>query len=95
MNAYETTATVNEQGQVHLAGLPFGPGTEVEVKISRKPASQTESADDAAWTVARHRMRELFANTQGFRNTPSAAPPCRNSTTMADVTRPFDPQPQP
>ena len=28
------TGARNEQGQVHLAGLPFGPGTEVEVKIS-------------------------------------------------------------
>ena len=70
MNAYETTATVNEQGQVHLAGLPFGPGTEVEVKISLKPAPQVASADDAAWVAARQRMRELFATTKGFRNTP-------------------------
>ena len=70
MNAYETTATVNEQGQVHLAGLPFGPGTEVEVKISPKAALQVASADDAAWTAARQRIRELFANTKGFRNTP-------------------------
>jgi hypothetical protein len=36
MNAYETTATVEDQGQVHLAGVPFGPGTEVAVTIREK-----------------------------------------------------------
>ena len=34
MNSYETTATVEEQGQVHVAGVPFAPGTEVEITIS-------------------------------------------------------------
>jgi hypothetical protein len=72
MNAYETTATVNEQGQVHLSGVPFGPGTEVEVTISPKsqPTPAVAAADDAAWIAARQRMRELFATTKGFRNTP-------------------------
>jgi hypothetical protein len=36
MNAYETSATVEEQGQLNLAGLPFAPGTEVEITIRPK-----------------------------------------------------------
>ena len=34
MNSYETSATVEDQGQVHLDGVPFAPGTEVEVTIT-------------------------------------------------------------
>jgi len=36
MNTFETTATVEDQGQVRVAGVPFEPGTEVEVTISPK-----------------------------------------------------------
>ena len=36
MTTYETSATVEEQGQVRVAGVPFAPGTAVEVTI--KPA---------------------------------------------------------
>lgn len=36
MQAYETSATVEPNGQVHLAGVPFAPGTQVEVIISPK-----------------------------------------------------------
>ena len=36
MNAYETSTTVQGQGEIHLAGVPFQPGTEVEVTISPK-----------------------------------------------------------
>ena len=41
MQTYETSATVEDQGQVHVAGVPFEPGTQVEVTI-------TPSQDDAA-----------------------------------------------
>lgn len=42
MQTYETSATVEDQGQVHVAGVPFAPGTEVEVTISakRRPAEE-------------------------------------------------------
>jgi hypothetical protein len=42
MNTYETSATVEDQGQVRVAGVPFAPGTEVEVTISpkRRPAEE-------------------------------------------------------
>jgi hypothetical protein len=33
MNPFETTATVQDQGQLHLAGVPFAPGTQVEVTV--------------------------------------------------------------
>jgi hypothetical protein len=42
MNTYETTATVEDQGQVRVAGVPFAPGTEVEVTISAKRRSAEE-----------------------------------------------------
>lgn len=71
MNTYETSATVQEQGRVLVAGVPFAPGTEVEVMISPKVRAAGEvSADDEAWAAARARMRDLFRTTNGFRNSP-------------------------
>ena len=75
MNTFETSATVEDQGQLHLAGVPFAPGTEVEVTISPKVRSQhrVPPADDEALTAARDRMRELFRTIKGFRNSPRIA----------------------
>ncbi len=42
MKTYETSATVEDQGQVRVAGVPFAPGTEVEVTISPKRRSAAE-----------------------------------------------------
>jgi hypothetical protein len=72
MNIYETSATVQEQGRVLVAGVPFAPGTEVEVTISPKRRSEDEvnSADDVAVAAARARMQELFHTIKGFRNSP-------------------------
>jgi hypothetical protein len=47
MKAYETFATVEDQGQVRVAGVPFAAGTEVEVMISPKRRSAEEFS--AAW----------------------------------------------
>jgi hypothetical protein len=47
MNTYATSATVEEQGQVRVSGVPFAPGTEVEVTISPKRRSAEEFT--AAW----------------------------------------------
>jgi hypothetical protein len=47
MNSYETSATVEEQGRVLVAGVPFAPGTEVEVSISPKRLAGEEFT--AAW----------------------------------------------
>jgi hypothetical protein len=75
MNAYETTSTVGEQGQVHLTAVPFAPGTEVEITVSPKlPADQALTADEARLAAARERMRELFAALDRGRNTGSIGP---------------------
>ncbi len=72
MNSYETSATVEHQGQIHLAGVPFAPGTEVEVTISpKRPLDDAAPvADDEAIAASRRRMRELFDEIKGFRNSP-------------------------
>jgi hypothetical protein len=36
MSAYETFTTVGGHGEIHLSGVPFEPGTEVEVVVSPK-----------------------------------------------------------
>jgi hypothetical protein len=72
MSTFKTPATVEEHGQVHVAGVPFAPGTEVEVTICPKtPAKDHATASDhKALTAARDRMRELFRTIKGFRNSP-------------------------
>jgi hypothetical protein len=69
MNTYETTATVEDQGQVHLAGVPFEPGTAVEIIIkpapNRGPTTATPVVDRAA---------RLFAALDKARNTEPVGP---------------------
>ncbi len=45
MQAYETSATVQGQGEVHVAGVPFAAGTEVEVMISPRRKDAAEFAE--------------------------------------------------
>jgi hypothetical protein len=71
MNSFEASATVGEQGQVVVTGVPFEPGTVVEVTISLKAArlgEQVPSPSDLS--AARDRMRELFQTVKGFRMAP-------------------------
>jgi len=70
MKTFETSATVEEQGRVLLAGVPFAPGTEVEVTINAKapPAAEVTRTDEALLAAARERLRELFRTVKGFRN---------------------------
>ncbi len=70
MEAYATSATVEAEGQVRLAGVPFAPGTEVEVTISPKRPPVQDSADEPALAAARARMQELFRTVKGFRLSP-------------------------
>jgi hypothetical protein len=72
METYETSATVEEQGRVVVAGVPFARGTEVEITISPKRRSQDEVTppDNAALAASRDRMLELFRTIKGFRNSP-------------------------
>ena len=52
MNRYETSATVGGQGELHLAGVPFTPGTEVEVVVSPKNGTAPPDARLAALLAA-------------------------------------------
>ena len=72
MKAYETSARVEDQGQVRVAGVPFAPGTEVDVTISPKrwSAEALSAADAQALVAARTRMQELFRTVRGFRTSP-------------------------
>lgn len=72
MKSYEASATVQECGHVHVAGVPFAPGTEVEITISPKAGSQDSInvADETQLASARARMQELFRSVKGFRMAP-------------------------
>jgi hypothetical protein len=62
MQAYETSATVQGQGFVSVAGVPFAPGTEVEVTISPKRSLPEQFA--AAW----QRVCRDLRTTEGVEN---------------------------
>ena len=77
MSSFETSATVEEQGRVFIAGVPFAPGTKVQVTVSPQAAPADERSaggggddDVQALAAARNRMRELFDSIKGFRNSP-------------------------
>jgi hypothetical protein len=72
MNTYETFGTVEEQGRILVAGVPFPPGTEVEITISptRRATGEVTRPDEEALAEARDRLRELFGTIKGFRNSP-------------------------
>jgi hypothetical protein len=55
MNAYETSATVEPQGDIRLVGVPFAPGTEVEVTVS--PKRQSAAAFSDAWLRVCNELR--------------------------------------
>jgi hypothetical protein len=72
MTTFETTTTVEKHGHVRVTGVPFAPGTEVEVMIREKvdaggdgPAAHREET--------RVPMRELFAQVRA-RNTEPIGP---------------------
>jgi hypothetical protein len=71
MNSYATSAIVEDLGQVHVAGVPFAPGTEVEITISPKlQSSDAIRPPDDGLAMTRQRMQELFRTIKGFRNSP-------------------------
>jgi hypothetical protein len=72
MSIFETSGTVEEQGRVLVAGVPFAPGTPVQITISPKvpSADEVRQSDDETLAAARARMRELFRTVKGFRNSP-------------------------
>ena len=72
IKTYETSATVEDQGRVLLAGVPLAPGTEVDVAISPKtfPEEEVTNPDEVALAAARDRVRELIRTVTGFRASP-------------------------
>jgi hypothetical protein len=56
MRLYETSAKVEDRGEVRVSGVPFAPGTEVEVTISPKRTSAEEFA--AAWRELCAQLRQ-------------------------------------
>jgi hypothetical protein len=71
MNAFEVSVIVGEQGRVLVAGVPFAPGTEVEVTVREKAADAHDSSEKLAETPAK--MRDLFARVKA-RNTEPVGP---------------------
>jgi hypothetical protein len=57
MKAFETSATVQPQGDVRVVGVPFAPGTEVEVMISPKRKSADEFSE--TWQRVTAQLRQL------------------------------------
>jgi hypothetical protein len=68
MDSFEISTTVSQQGQVHVDGVPFAPGTQVHVTIS---TTIVESQEDEALARRRAHMQELFNTVKGFRQTPN------------------------
>ena len=67
MSPYETFTIVGQHGDIHLAGLPFQPGAEVEVVVSVKPThAGTHATDDPA--------ARLLAALQHAHNSESVGP---------------------
>jgi hypothetical protein len=62
MTHYETSTIVSGKGEIHLAGLPFTPGTEVEIVVSPKATIGAGSDRAAALLTALDRAR----NTQSI-----------------------------
>ena len=64
MEPYETSATVDQHGELHLAGLPFAVGTPVEVVVSPKSDAAMGSGEDRTARLLealdkRHNVRPL------------------------------------
>ena len=71
MNTFETFATVELHGEIRV-GVPFAPGTEVEVTIRERDVVNADS-EPADVQETRVRMKELFSRLRG-RNTEPVGP---------------------
>lgn len=81
MNTYETSATVDDQGQVRVAGVPFEPGTCVEVSIT--PIQEGAGTPAAA----ADRVARLLAALDKARNIETVGPLRRAELHDRDVLR--------
>jgi hypothetical protein len=75
MKTFATSATVEDHGRVHLADVPFAPGTKVEVTISEK-AITSSTVEPTKPTESLASVRELFTRVTA-KNTESIGPLCR------------------
>jgi hypothetical protein len=82
MNSYETIATVEDHGQLRLAGVPFATGTEVEVTIT-----PTQNGGQDIPAAASDRTTRLFAALDKARNTEPIGPLCREELYDRKVLR--------
>jgi len=70
MSTFETLATVDPDGTINGVGVPFAPGTEVDISIIPKSRIDGNAQpQDEELAAARSRMRDLFATIKGFRMT--------------------------
>lgn len=69
METYETSATVQEQGRVVVAGVPYEPGTRVEVTIT-----PTENGTKLPNAAEPDRAARLLAALDKARNTETVGP---------------------
>jgi len=69
METFETSATVESQGEVHIAGVPFPPGTQVEVTIHAKGEPAASGGQHSAQLV-----HQLCAALDKGRNSQSVGP---------------------
>jgi hypothetical protein len=72
MHSFETSGTVNEQGQILVAGVPFAPGTEVALTI-REVVATDPNDSEANVGEAGTSIREVFTRIRA-RNTESVGP---------------------
>jgi hypothetical protein len=78
MSSYETSATVEDHGQVRVAGVPFEPGTRVEVTI--RPAQ-----NGASEPVEPGRAERLLAALRKARNSEPVGPLKRSEIYDRDI----------
>lgn len=72
MHTYQTIATVKDHGSVYLDGVPFAPGTEVEVAVSIKtsPVQEAVLTEEEKWAAAHSHIQAMLRTATGFRNVP-------------------------
>lgn len=81
MGDYETITTVGGLGDIHLVGVPFQPGTEVEVVVTPKKTNGETAADD------NERVSALFSALDHARNSESIGSLRREELYDRDVVR--------
>lgn len=82
MNSYETSATVQDQGQIHVTGTPFAPGTQVDVTITA-----AQNGNGTAGEGESLRARLLLAALDKARNFESVGPLRRADLYDRDILR--------